>query len=167
MVDASSPSGLAFTYFSALLGQAGLPLAQAGDHRRRAQRTNSPEQVTHASTINSGATSTYQVPGSILTAHYGRERTGVVSKGRQSTSTSHWYSVNYPRVFVILNNSVPGVLRGEMTEYSRVPGVIRAEMTEYSRVPRVVRAEMTEYSPVPAVVRPEMTVLARTWSTST
>ena len=48
-------------------------------------------------------------------------------QGRFSTSTSHWYSVNDLRVPVILNDSVPGVSKAEMTEYSRVPGVPKAE----------------------------------------
>ena len=82
-------------------------------------------------------------------------------KGRQSTSTSHRYSVNYSRVPAILNYSVPGVLQPEMTEYSPVPGVHRGEMTEYSRVPEVLRAKMTEYSPVPGVLRHEMTEYSR------
>ena len=38
-------------------------------------------------------------------------------QGLQSTSTSHWYSVKYSRVTVTLNDSVPRVLRAEMTEY--------------------------------------------------
>ena len=49
---------------------------------------------------------------------------GEKNKGRQNTSTSHWYSVNYPRAPVILKDPVPGVLRAEMTDCSRVPAVV-------------------------------------------
>ena len=62
-------------------------------------------------------------------------------KGRQGQSLV----LNDLRVSVILNDSVPGVPKAEMTEYSRVPGVPKAEMIEYSRVPGVPKAEMTEY----------------------
>ena len=82
-------------------------------------------------------------------------------RARQSTSTSHWYSVSYPRVPVILNGSVPKVLQPGMTEYSPVFGVLRPETTEYSRVPGLLRLDMTEYSQVPGILRPEMTEYSR------
>lgn len=37
-----------------------------------------------------------------------------------------------PQLFGILNESVPGVPKAGMAEYSRVPGVPKAEMIEYS-----------------------------------
>ena len=74
-----------------------------------------------------------------------------IFEGRQRTSTSHRYSVNDSRVPFILNDSVPGVPKAEMTEYPRIPGVLKAEITEYARVPEVPTAEMAEYSRVPGV----------------
>ena len=96
-------------------------------------------------------------------------------KGRQRTSTRHWYSVNDSRVPVTSTYSVPAeylklndwvlaipwsikswndwVLAIHWSTKSQSDwvhantcGVLKAVMTEYSRVPWVPEAEMTEYS---------------------
>ena len=65
-----------------------------------------------------------------------------VQRSSECTSARRLYSVKYPRVPFILNDSVSRVLRDEFTEYSRIPGVCGPEMTEYLRVHGVIRAEM-------------------------